>query len=246
DARGPQGGPQRFDAPDRQAGQQHGFGDSPAIGAAGAPAPPAFPPGVPSFVDPPASNRPVNGVRPHEGDRPGDQFGGPMGGATAVQGAVPGHPPAPYGEPTQVGFPPQGPQSGPAWGAEPEEQGRFDAFKPEADAQKAEAPPPKVRNGRVLAAVLVAAVLILAVPLGLLMLLGKVGGDNAKPFDPAVGSCVKQSGESATSATCGEAGSFTIVSKVETKEKCADPGQPHVVLRGDVPKKVLCLKSATK
>ncbi|RGC68836.1 hypothetical protein C5N14_11105 [Micromonospora sp. MW-13] len=231
-------GPQRFDEPDGQ----HGYGDRPA--AAAAAVPPTFPPGVPSFVDPSASNRPVNGVRPHDGDRPGDQFGGP---ATQVSGgtAVQGHGPAPFGEPAQGGFPPQGQQSGSSWDAE-SEQGRFDAFKPDAAEQKTEAPVPKVRNGRVLAVVLVAAVLILAVPLGLLMLLGKVGGGKTPAFDPAVGSCVKQVGGNATSATCGDAGVFTVVSKVDAKEKCADPAQPYVMLQGDVPNKVLCLKPSTK
>lgn len=81
--------------------------------------------------------------------------------------------------------PPQ--QAPPAWaqdgpGTEPE-QGRFDAFKPDAAESQTEAPPPKVRNGRVLAAVLIAAVLILAVPLGLLTLLGKVGDDKSAGFD---------------------------------------------------------------
>jgi hypothetical protein len=99
----------------------------------------------------------------------------------------------------------------------------------------------------VLAAVLVAAVLILAVPLGLLMLLGKVGGAEDSPaFDPAVGACVKQSGEGAAPADCGEAGAFTVVSKVDAKDKCADPAQPHVVLPGDGANRVLCLKPAGK
>ena len=100
-----------------------------------------------------------------------------------------------------------------------------------------------MRNGRVLALVLIAAVLILAVPLGLLTLLGKIGGDD-KPagFDPAVGSCVKQSGTSAVSADCGEQGAFTVVSKVDSKDKCADPAQPQVVLPGDGANRVLCLK----
>ncbi len=105
-----------------------------------------------------------------------------------------------------------------------------------------------MRNGRVLAAVLIAAVLILAVPLGLLLLLGKVGERNDTPaFDPAVGTCVKQSGQGgASAADCGEAGAFTIVSKVDAKEKCTDPTQPHVVLPGDGANRVLCLKPATK
>ncbi|MFI1196096.1 hypothetical protein ACH4T9_22985 [Micromonospora sp. NPDC020750] len=233
--------PQRFDEPDRQ----HGY-DGPA--AAAAAVPPVFPPGVPSFMDPPASNRPVNGVRPHDGDRPHDQFGGPtapVSGGAAVQGAAPGHGPAPFGEPDQGGFPPafptQGQQSGSSWDVEPE-QGRFDSFKPDAPEQKTEAPPPKVRNGRVLAVVLVAAVLILAVPLGLLMLLGKFSDDKV----PAVGSCVKRVGTNVTAATCGDADTFTVVSRVDAKEKCADPTQPSAMLQGDVPNKVLCLKPSTK
>jgi hypothetical protein len=99
----------------------------------------------------------------------------------------------------------------------------------------------------VLAAVLIAAVLILAVPLGLLMLLGKFGGDDTPAFDPAVGTCVKQAGEGgASAADCGEADAFTIVSKVDAKEKCTDTTQPHVVLPGDGTNRVLCLKPAAK
>ena len=232
-------GPQGFGPP----AQQHGYGDGPAAGASvsAPPAfPPAFPPGMPSFTDPPASNRPVNGVRPHDADRPGDQFGGPAapGGGVGAQG----HGPNPFDD---QAFP-QGQQSASSWDAGPD-QGRFDSFKPEAaEEKKPEPPAPKVRNGRVLAAVLVAAVLILAVPLGLLMLLGKVGADETPAFDPAVGSCVKRSGDSAAAATCGEAGSFTVVSKVATKEKCADPAQPYISLPGDVQNKVLCLKPSGK
>ncbi|MGW4499076.1 LppU/SCO3897 family protein [Micromonospora sp. NPDC004336] len=237
-----QGQETRFDERDR----------GPAAFGAPAPAspaaPPAFPPGVPSFVDAPASDRPVNGVRPHsDTDRPGEHFGAP------AASAPPGYGPAPTAEPTPGGafppaFPPPGQQSGPSWdqGDADREQGRFDSFKPIAEP-KTEAPPPKVRNGRVLAAVLVAAVLILAVPLGLLMLLGKVGGAEETPaFDPAVGSCVKQSGAGAAAADCGEAGAFTVVSKVDAKDKCADPAQPHVVLPGDGANRVLCLKPAGK
>ena len=98
-----------------------------------------------------------------------------------------------------------------------------------------------------LAAVLIAAVLILAVPLGLLTLLGKVGGDDKPPaFDPAVGSCVKQSGRGRVAADCGEPGAFTVVSKVDAKDKCTDPTQPHVVLPGEGTNRVLCLKPAGK
>ncbi|MGY0007809.1 LppU/SCO3897 family protein [Micromonospora sp. I033] len=180
------------------------------------------------------------------GGAPGDPFGGAAGGRASV--GVPGQ--GPMGEPG--GFPPAFPpppqQAAPGWpqagpGGEPE-QGRFEAFRPEAEP-KTEAPTPKVRNGRVLAVVLIAAVLILAVPLGLLTLLGKIGGDD-KPagFDPAVGSCVKQSGATAVPADCGEQGAFTVVSRVDSKDKCADPAQPQVVLPGDGANRVLCLKPA--
>ncbi|GAA4566374.1 hypothetical protein GCM10023176_16390 [Micromonospora coerulea] len=308
DDHGPQGrfdepGPQSgFDEQGRPAGPQ-GFAE--ALAAPSSPAgPPPFPPGVPSFVDPVANNRPANGVHPHNGERPGDQFGGPGGGhggpgnqfggpgepyaglghhapfggqpgpgghgdpfaGQAGPGdpfggpaggrasvAVPGQGPGTMHEQGQGGFPPAFPpppqQAPPAWqqslGGEPE-QGRFDAFKPDAEP-KTEAPTPKVRNGRVLAVVLIAAVLILAVPLGLLTLLGKVDGDD-KPagFDPAVGSCVKQSGGGAVAADCGEQGAFTVVSKVDAQDKCADPAQPHVVLPGEGANRVLCLKPAAK
>ncbi|MGK5737587.1 LppU/SCO3897 family protein [Micromonospora sp. URMC 103] len=213
------------------------------------PAPPAFPPGLPSFADAPSSNRPVNGVRPHPGaERPGDPFGPPPGDP-GVPGVPPGYGPPPVPEPTSA-FPPAFPpppqqQPGPSWPqAEPAgEQNRFDAFKPDEEP-KTEAPAPKVRNGRVLAAVLTAAVLILAVPLGLLFLLGKVGGSQEPDFNPAVGTCVKKSGEGAAPADCGEADAFTVVSKVDSKDKCGDPAQPQVVLPGDGPNRVLCLKPA--
>ncbi|MBM0276187.1 hypothetical protein JM949_12410 [Micromonospora sp. STR1s_6] len=234
--------------------------------------PPAFPPGVPSFVDAPGNNRPVNGVRPHAGaESPGEPFGGqgaPAAGAATVNGTAafggpnfggpgsngPGFGAGPATEPVPGGgFPPSFPppqQPAPSWGSQEagqSDQGRFDAFKPDAEEPKAEPPAPKVRNGRVLAAVLIAAVLILAVPLGLLLLLGKVGGNDTPSFDPAVGTCVKQSGQGgASAADCGEAGAFTIVSKVSAKDKCTDPTQPHVVLPGEGTNRVLCLKPATK
>ncbi|MFG1886565.1 hypothetical protein ACGFIR_01670, partial [Micromonospora sp. NPDC049051] len=241
----------RFDQPDarfddRAPGGTAVFGAVSPVAPASPAAPPAFPPGVPSFVDAPANARPVNGVRPHDSaEPPADPFGTPAAG-----GAAPGYGPGPAAEPAPGGgFPPAFPppqQPGSSWdqGGTDQDQGRFDSFKPIAEP-KAEPPTPKVRNGRVLAAVLVAAILILAVPLGLLMLLGKVGGDDPAPaFDPAVGSCVKKSGENAAAAECGEAGAFTVVSKVDAKDKCADPSQPYVVLQGGGANRVLCLKPA--
>ncbi|MEU3452687.1 hypothetical protein ABZ671_03650 [Micromonospora sp. NPDC006766] len=299
-------GPQpRFDEPDHSA-PPNAFAEAPPAPFSPV-GPPPFPPGVPSFVDPASSNRPVNGVHPHSDERPGAPFGGPgaypdpFGGPGAHPDpsggpggppnpfGTPGGPPNPFGTPggppdpfSTPGGPPNpfgGPAGGrasvavpgpgamgepghgnvppafppptaPAWSQGPaseQEQGRFDAFKPEAEPQT-EAPTPKVRNGRVLAAVLVAAVLILAIPLGLLTLLGKIGGGDDKPagFDPAVGSCVKQSGTSAVAADCGDPDAFTVVSRVDSKEKCADPTQPTVELNGVAGGRLLCLKPAEK
>ncbi|MGC5017432.1 LppU/SCO3897 family protein [Micromonospora sp. DT47] len=255
----------RFDDQDRSRFDErpdapHAFGEAPSS------APPAFPGAIPAFADPAGNNRPMNGVRPHgSAERPAEPFGGPAAGGPPP-GGVPGyghpaHDPAhggfaspfpPAGQPfPHAGqpFPAPGGQSGPGgWHQEPApgpEQGRFEAFRPEAEP-KTEQPAPKIRNGRVLAIVLVAAVLILAVPLGLLSLLGKIGGDDDKPAAFAVGSCVKQSGNGATEADCGEQGAFTVVSRVDAKEKCADPAQPHVVLPGSAADRVLCLKPAGK
>ncbi|PGH44119.1 hypothetical protein COO58_06495 [Micromonospora sp. WMMA1996] len=183
------------------------------------------------------------GGRPDPFGGPQDGYGPPAGGRASV--AVPGQGGEPGGFPPA--FPPPPQQAPPAWSPDgpsgDQDQGRFDAFKPEAEP-KTEAPTPKVRNGRVLAAVLVAAVLILAVPLGLLTLLGKVGDDKPAGFDPAVGSCIKQSGQSAVAADCGEQGAFTVVSKVDNKDKCADLSQPTVDLQGGGINRVLCLKPA--
>ncbi|MFC0507339.1 LppU/SCO3897 family protein [Micromonospora costi] len=247
--RRPEPGPESpFD--DRMQQPPSGYAEH-APATSGPPAPPAFPPGMPSFADAPHSNRPVNGVRPHPGaERPNDPFGPPPG-EPGMAGVPAGYGPPPVPEPAHTSaFPPAFPpppqqQPTPSWAQnEPVgDQNRFDAFKPDEEP-KTEAPTPKVRNGRVLAAVLTAAVLILAVPLGLLFLLGKVGGSQEPSFDPAVGTCVKKAGEGAAPAECGEAGAFTVVSKVDHKDKCSDPAQPHVVLPGDGPNRVLCLKPA--
>ncbi|ABP52591.1 hypothetical protein Strop_0106 [Salinispora tropica CNB-440] len=259
-------------------------GYAPVVPAPAAP----FPPSIPTFADAPASDRPVNGTRPHPGEeRPADRFGEPATGAANVnsttafppqpESAIPppapswdqaqpptqawnqaqpptqawnqAQPPAPSWDQAQPPTPswdqaqpstPSWDQNGPA-GSDPE-QNRFDAFQPIAEPA-ADAPIPKVRNGRVLAAVLVAAVLILAIPLGLLLLAGKLSRDDAAPvFDPAVGSCVEQAGESAVAVDCGDAEAHTVVSKVNTKEECTDTTQPTVTLSGSGGNRVLCLE----
>ncbi|MGN9908126.1 LppU/SCO3897 family protein [Phytohabitans sp. LJ34] len=92
--------------------------------------------------------------------------------------------------------------------------------------------------------VVVAAALLVIVPLGFVWLLTLRGSDGA--FSPDVGTCVKQSGTTgAVAAQCDEANAFTVVSKEDTADKCADKSQPHIVLAGDGGKdEVLCLKPA--
>ncbi|MEV0324866.1 hypothetical protein AB0H63_00235 [Micromonospora echinospora] len=263
------GGPgDRFDGPGRfdtgpgprfdEHDQRHdrpGFGDASAS-AASAPVPqpalPPFPPGVPTFNDPMTNQRPVNGTKPHgEPARSGDRYGG---AAAPVSPGAMGHDPGHGSADATRGFPAAFPTPGdqpdrPLWdlGDSPQgDQGRFDAFKPDAaESKPAEPPTPKVRNGRVLLAVLTAAVLILVVPLGALWALGKLGGSDEPAFNPAVGSCVKQAGEGAVAADCGDQGAFKIVSRVDDKAKCTDATQPRVELPGNSPTRVLCLGPAT-
>jgi hypothetical protein len=240
----------RFDERD-----QPGFGEMPASASAPPVPQPAlhpFPPGVPTFNDPVTNQRPVNGTKPHgEPARAGDRY---SGAAAPVSPGMMGHDPG-HGSPDATrGFPAAFPTPGdqperPLWdlGEPPQgDQNRFDAFKPEATESKpAEQPTPKVRNGRVLMAVLTAAVLILVVPLGALWALGKLGGSDKPAFNPAVGSCVKQSGEGAVAANCDEQGAFKVVSKVDDKAKCTDASQPRVELPGNSATRVLCLGPAT-
>lgn len=264
--------------PDGGFSSDGGFGrgseERPAGYAPVVPAPAApFPPNIPAFTDAQASDRPVNGTRPHPGEeRPADRFGEPVTGAASVNSTTafapqpeaafppPAQPPTPAWDQAQPPAPawgqaqpptsawdqaqPPAQPSTPSWdqngsASSDADQSRFDAFQPIAEPA-ADAPVPKVRNGRVLAAVLVAAVLILAIPLGLLMLLGKIGGnDSAQSFNPAVGSCVKQSGNTGEAVDCGDAEAHTVVSRVNSEEEC--PG-PKLILSGSGNDRVLCLE----
>jgi hypothetical protein len=93
--------------------------------------------------------------------------------------------------------------------------------------------------------VVIAAALLVIVPLGFVYLLAMRGSDGA--FSPEVGTCVKQSGtNSAVAAQCTEPNAFTVVSKEDTAEKCADKSQPRIEIAGDGGKvQVLCLKPAS-
>jgi hypothetical protein len=108
-------------------------------------------------------------------------------------------------------------------------------------AGESEPPAPQIRNGRVLLAVLCAAVLLLVVPLGIVWLA-------TRSSDPSfeIGSCVRRSGDKAVAADCTASDAFTVVSRVDTHDKCTDPpGQPFVVVGDEGDDSVLCLRPAT-
>ncbi|HEV7710747.1 MAG TPA: hypothetical protein VGP16_21330, partial [Asanoa sp.] len=133
------------------------------------------------------------------------------------------------------------------WSAQPaDDQGRFDAFRPDAEAATTTAPatddnpdpPAKERNGRVLAMVLGTAILLLVIPLAVVYLFTRSSGDG---FNPAVGDCVRQSGNTAIAATCTEPDAFEVVSRVDAAADCPDKGQPVVEVSGGRSDNVLCL-----
>ncbi len=107
---------------------------------------------------------------------------------------------------------------------------------PEQKQPSAEEPPvPRVRSGRVLLAVLCAAVLLLVVPLGIVWLATRPSGPT---FD--VGSCLRKSGNEAVAAQCSD-DAFKVVSKVDNKNKCT-PGQPYVTIGDGGKDNILCLR----
>ncbi|MEV1288344.1 hypothetical protein [Micromonospora sp. NPDC049679] len=215
---------------------------APPPAAVPAPAAPAFDPVVhgPRSYDPPYADL-IDSVRPTSppagftrpgasGDRdPSGRGGYDAPFQTAPAGPI--HPSRPTGS------------EAPSWPAEDQDQGRFDSFKQEAEPKeepKAE-PVPQVRNGRVLLAVLAVAVLLLVVPLGIVWLVTQPADGG---FNPKVGDCVQQAGQNAKPVDCASQGAYSIVSKVDTKEQCPDPGQPHVIVEGNGKDQVLCLKDA--
>jgi hypothetical protein len=143
---------------------------------------------------------------------------------------------------------PPGPADTSSWSgpADQGEQGRFDAFKPEikaevtpaADADKSE--PPNVSKLPVLLGIILVSALLLGGALGIVWLLAR---PSSSGFDVNVGQCVKRNGDNAVTATCGDAGAYEVVSKVDTKEQCADPRLPYVLNpAGNGRSQVLCLK----
>ncbi len=119
------------------------------------------------------------------------------------------------------------------------DQSLFDSFKPE-EPSASPAPPPHVRKLPVLVAVLAAAVLLVALPLSVVWLVAQSGDET---FAPKPGDCVQKEGDRPVAATCGQPNTFTVVSTVDDKAKCADPGQPYIVNpTEDGNTEVLCLK----
>ncbi len=118
--------------------------------------------------------------------------------------------------------------------------GRFERLQPEAGRSTARPESPHVRMLPVLLGVIVVAALIVGAAFGLVYL---ISGDSGSGISVKAGDCVKQKGTEAVTASCSDAGAFEIVSIVDTKEQCADPGQPYVLNpTGDGRTKVLCLK----
>lgn len=163
----------------------------------------------------------------------------PVSPSGAPMSPAPGSPPP--------GFGPAAPGQPGDWTQEDqEEQSKFDSFKPDEPAQPDEQPPPQVRNGRVLLLVLTAAVLILAIPLGTLWLLGKIGDPAPADFNPAIGACVKKNSadEKPVMADCAEADAFKVVSKVTQADQCGVPNPTYILIPGKDGDQVLCLKPA--
>jgi hypothetical protein len=139
---------------------------------------------------------------------------------------------------------PPGPNETTSWPASPSdaEQGRFDQFKPDAEAAKPETP--HVRMLPVLLGVIIGAALLVGLAIGIVWLISR--GSDSSGFSVSAGDCVKRSGDAAVKAACGEPGVFQVVSIADTKEQCTDPGQPYVLNpTKDGKTQVLCLKPSS-
>jgi len=122
------------------------------------------------------------------------------------------------------------------------DQGRFDQFRPEAQAPPAKPETPHVRLLPILIGVIIVAGLIVGLALGLVYLISG-DSDGGNGFAVKTGECVKRDGEQAVKASCTDSGAYEVVSIVDAKEKCGDPGQPYVLNPAeDGRTQVLCLK----
>ena len=123
------------------------------------------------------------------------------------------------------------------------DQNRFDQFRPEAQAAVPAKPETQhVRMLPILIGVLIVAGLIVGLALGLVYLISG-NSDGGNGFAVKTGECVKRDGEQAVKAPCTDSGAYEVVSIVDAKEKCGDPGQPYVLNPAeDGRTQVLCLK----
>jgi hypothetical protein len=136
----------------------------------------------------------------------------------------------PYGAATQTyGSPAQPPGSdqpyggsgGPTYGAPPAE---------------------KSRRGLVIGIVVAAVVVVILGAVGAYLAFSGGGGGSS---NYSVGSCVKHSGDQATSVDCSASDAYKITSTVDSPTKCPDQSQPYVILqRSGAADQVLCLKPA--
>jgi hypothetical protein len=196
-------------------------------------------PALPSLhARPPLENGfpPPPGEAPAVGERGRPRLGGVFPGPASRATVTP--PPDPD---STASWP--GSEAGAGIPGEPE-QGRFDQFKPDAEADAAAAAKaaetPHVRMVPVLLSVIIGATLLVGLAVGIPWL---ISGGNDSGFSVNTGDCVKKAGDEAVKAGCGDPGSFEVVSIVTAKEQCADPGQPYVLNpASDGKTQVLCLK----
>jgi hypothetical protein len=194
--------------------------------------------------------------QPSQPGQPGQYGGGQYDGGPGQFGGANGQ----YGGATQVGPPGQfgggqygggpgqfgggqpgqyGPPGGPGqYGPDP----AISRFGPNApDEPGADGQPPRKNRRALIIGLAVAAVVIVA--LAAVAVVAAMSGNKNGGY--AVGSCVKQSGDKATSVACSDSGAYSVVNKVDSPAKCADQTQPYVVLqRSGVADEVLCLKPA--
>ncbi|WP_203782600.1 hypothetical protein [Paractinoplanes rishiriensis] len=197
---------------------------------------PGSAPPFPPFGSPPP---PGTGMKPeHYGEMTTDiagrgqdhQFPPPPEGEMRMGGLFPG----PASRATVTPPSPDDTTNWPGTG----DQNRFDNFKPEATPAKPETP--NVKMFPILIAVVIGAVVLLGSAIGIVYL---VSGDGDETFSVSTGECVKREGNAAVKSDCSDAASFEVVSIVDDKANCADPGQPYVINpTSDGKNQVLCLK----
>lgn len=196
---------------------------------------PSRPPGLPAYGD-------LLGLIPTSAAAPAPPTTRPNPNAPTSGGYPPVAPQVGHTEPGQTSAEARqpagyGPPGAPAL-ARPAQAERpdFEAFR--LAAQQDQGPIPQVRSGRVLIAVIAAAVLLLVLPLGVVWLVTRPNFN--------VGQCVRQSGSAAVETTCQDARAYEIVSKVDGPQDCPDRNQPYAVLAGKSGKEqVLCLRPAS-